>query len=94
MNRTFDVRIHGFIDCLTVVGNEAWFAGHVTQSNDPDRVGNVRGFYMVDNGEGKNDPPDQIAHSTLLRTISAQDWCNIAPVRTLFDIEQGNVQVR
>jgi hypothetical protein len=49
---------------------------------------------VVDNGEGKNDPPDQIAHSTLLQTVSAQDWCNIAPVRTLLDIEQGNVQVR
>ena len=96
VNRTFDIRLHGSLECLTVVGNEAWFAGHVTQSSDPNRipVGSIRAFYVVDNGEGNGDPPDQIAHSTRLRTISAQQWCDIAPVRDLFDIEQGNIQVQ
>ncbi len=99
MNRTFDVRIHGFIDCLTVVGNEAWFAGHVTQSNEDFRVGGIRGFRVVDNGEGEDDPPDQIAHSTLLPLSdplveTAQDWCDKTPEnRRLLDIEQGNIQV-
>ena len=59
VNRTFDIRLHGSLECLTVVGNEAWFAGHVTQSSDPDRVpvGSIRAFYVVDNGEGNGDPP-------------------------------------
>ncbi len=93
VNRTFDVRLHGSVECVSVVGNQAWFAGTVTQSNDPGRVGRIRGFRVVDNGEGKNHPPDQIANSVRLRTISAQDWCDLTPVRALLDIEQGNIQV-
>ena len=93
VNRTFDVRIHGSVECLTVVGDTAWFAGSVTQSNEADRVGNIRGFLVVDNGEGKKNPPDQIAHSRLLTTVSAQDWCDFTQLRPLLDIEQGNIQV-
>ena len=96
VNRTFDARLHGSVECLTVLGKEAWFAGTVTQSNIPDAVGTVRGFRVVDNGEGKKDPPDQITHSTLLQTISAQDWCDLTPIlgfRPLLDIK-GNIQVR
>ena len=96
VNRTFDIRLPGSLECLTVVGNEAWFAGTVTQSSDPDRVpvGSIRAFYVVDNGEGNGDPPDQVANSVRLRRVSAQTWCDVTPVRALFDIEQGNIQVQ
>ena len=93
-NRSFDAKLHGSVECVTVVGNQAWFAGTVTQSDfDPIPVGSIRAFTVVDNGEGQGDPPDQIANSVRLNVISAQDWCNITPVRLLFDIEQGNIQV-
>ena len=94
-NRSFDAKLHGSIECVTVVGNQAWFAGTVTQSDfGPIPVGSIRAFTVVDNGEGsKKDQPDQIARSVGLVTISAQDWCDLTPVRTLFDIEQGNIQV-
>ena len=95
VNRTFDVRLHGSVACVTVVGNQAWFAGTVTQSNFANiPVGSIRAFTVVDNGEGKNHPPDQIANSVRLNTISAQDWCDFTPVRRLLDIEQGNIQVQ
>lgn len=91
-NRTFDVRLHGTVECVSVVGNRAWFAGTVTQSNFPNiPVGVVRAFYVVDNGEGEGSPPDQIANS--LTVGSAQAWCSALPPRPLFDIEQGNIQV-
>ena len=95
VNRTFSIRLHGSIECVTVVGNEAWFAGPVTESTRPELipVGSIRAFYVVDNGEGTGDPPDQIANSVRLTRVPAQTWCDVTPVRTLLDIEQGNIQV-
>lgn len=93
VNRSFDVKLHGSVECLTVVGKEAWFAGRVTQSDfGPIPVGSIRAFYVVDNGEGKNDPPDQIANT--FRVASAQAWCDSNFRPALLDIEQGNIQVR
>jgi hypothetical protein len=90
-NRAFPTRIHGSVECLTVVANEAWFAGPTTQSSDPTQIGVVRGFRVVDNGQGHGSPPDQItfAHAP----ESAQAWCDATPPRPLVDIEKGNIQV-
>lgn len=94
VNRSFDANIHGTVDCVSVNGNRAWFAGTVTESNYPDiPVGAVRAYYVVDNGEGAGDPPDEIAHGVTLVTITAQVWCNAQPQRVLMPIEQGNIQV-
>ena len=93
VNRSFDARVHGTVDCVSVVGNRAWFAGTVTESTFPAiPVGAVRAFLVVDNGEGEGSPPDQIAHSVTL-PFPAQIWCNSQPARVLHPIEQGNVQV-
>ena len=81
VNRTFDVRIHGAIDCLTVVGNQAWFAGPTTLSTRPGLIGLARGFRVVDNGQG-NGVQDEITLAPLLGgcplciKISAQEWCD------------------
>ena len=95
VNRTFNIRLHGSLECVTVFGSEAWFAGPVTQSTRPDviPVGSIRAFYVVDNGEGQGMIlPDQIANSR--RVGSAQAWCDDTFPRALNDIEQGNIQVR
>jgi hypothetical protein len=94
VNRTFDIRLRGSIECVNVVGNEAWFAGIVTESTRPELIpaGSFRVFYVVDNGEGRGGA-DQIAHSVRLTRVPPQTWCDVTPRRTLLDIEQGNIQV-
>ena len=94
VNRSFDARIHGSVDCVSMSGNRAWFAGTVTQSNYPDiPVGAVRAYYVVDNGEGEGSPPDEIAHGVTLVSITAEVWCRAQPQRALLPIEEGNIQV-
>ena len=90
-NRNFPIRIHGEVECLTVDGNEAWFAGLATQSDDDEQIGIIRGFRVIDNGEGNGSPPDQI--SAAIPVSSAQLWCDVRPEVEVFDIEKGNVQV-
>lgn len=91
-NRNFPIRLHGEVECVSVLGNEAWFAGATTNSDDPDQVGIIRGFYVVDNGEGGNAAPDQISFAFGLS--SADFWCDLQPRVALNDVEKGNVQVK
>lgn len=91
VSRAAEVRVHGSVDCVSVVGNEAWFAGPTTQSDVPEQIGIVRGFYVVDNGQGNNNPPDQI--SLAFPAGDAQAWCDIMPQTSLNDVENGNVKV-
>ena len=48
---------HFEITCLRVEGNMATMAGTITNSNTPEREGRSVAFRVVDNGEGRNDPP-------------------------------------
>ena len=90
-NPSFPVRVHGTVECLTVIGNEAWFAGTTTQSDRPGQIGVGRRFRVVDNGEGGSSVADQFS---LAHPGSAQVWCDSAPEADVFDIEHGNIQVR
>lgn len=88
--RSFPVRIRGDVECISVAGNEAWFAGPTTGSDDPGQIGIIRGFHVVDNGEGGG-PPDLISFSIGL--FDAQEWCDVMPDFAVNEVENGNVQV-
>lgn len=93
-NRNSPIRIQGDVECVSVAGNQAWFAGPTTQSDRPEQIGVTRFFTVVDNGQGKASPPDQLAFVPGSTILPAQDWCDLMLVRTLVDIERGNIQVR
>ena len=52
--------VQGVITCLSVVGNDAWISGIVTQGPD---TGNPFASRVRDNGDSANDPPDQLGGS-------------------------------
>ena len=81
----------GEITCFTIVGNQAWLGGVVTQATDPILVGRDIGFRVVDNGEGAVAVPDQFS---LLLLTGADDYCaNMHPTPQLIEVMNGNIQV-
>jgi hypothetical protein len=91
-NRNFPVRIHGVVECVSVNGNEAWFAGTTTQSDDEAQVGVIRAYRVVDNGEGSGAIADEVSFSPAVG--NAQAWCDAQSALVTNPIEEGNVQVR
>jgi len=93
-------RWHGTIDCLSVVGNVATMSGVVTNVDPADDapgffvVGNHIRFQVVDNGEGKNAPPDTISLTQFAYTGAAALPCAGDVNLPQIPIEGGNVQVR
>ena len=84
----------GIITCLLVEGNEAWIAGEDTQgsSYDPALSGTV--FHAVDNGEGKNNPSDQISAQYVgITPADAMLYCASKNTPGLNDVLAGNIQV-
>lgn len=73
------LRIHGDVVCFHIVGNTAYLAGIVDQSN---YEGVTPGSYVVwnviDNGEGANDPPDLTS-----------DFWEVSPEGATFQCTQG-----
>ncbi|MCI0435513.1 MAG: hypothetical protein L0271_17990 [Gemmatimonadetes bacterium] len=92
-----DVHFQASVECLTVVGNRAFFGGTITSSNSAlIQVGTKSYFWVEDNGEGTNDPADIISVAGVNETQEGlDDFCNLVqnllPPRTVVD---GNVQVR
>jgi fermentation-respiration switch protein FrsA (DUF1100 family) len=89
---------HTSIECLTVVGNRAFLGGTVTESSDATRVrvGTKSYFWVEDNGEGNDAPPDRVSVAGVNETPTGlADFCglvqNLLPGR---DVLHGNVQVR
>ena len=78
--------IHVTIDCLNVVGNEAWVSGVVT---GPVGGGTPVFMRVADNGTSKNDAPDQLSFLSI-GNVS----CQTAPDLQLFDLTNGQVIVR
>ena len=82
--------------CLSVVGNEAWIGASIKTSSVPANIGQDVAWKAVDNGQGNSSDPDLIS----LTQAPAQDpgfaqaSCDAMPNRTLFEVEQGNIQVR
>lgn len=83
---------HAVIDCLSVVGNEAWVSGTITRGTDPDGsdlAGLPVAARVRDNGTSANDPPDQITFSY----IDDDSPCTDHLEYPLFDAPQGQVKV-
>ncbi len=91
-NRAQDVRIHGEIDCLRIVGNIAYMSGTNTKHTTPALEGLPSFFSVMDNGEGNNDPPDLI--SLLFTFLAGSITCNVPFVNPTFPVEGGNIQVK
>ena len=53
-------RIFVKVSCLAVVGNEAWILGQASQAGNEANVGKWMGVHVVDYGEGRDAPPDEI----------------------------------
>ena len=85
--------VQGFVECFTIVGDEAWIAGTVEQvSPGPTTTTEVAGFRVVDNGRAsrRSATPDGIS---FLRRVSvfegptgqplatSQDFCDEQPTR-------------
>jgi len=86
---------HATIDCLYVEGNQAWVSGvltHETISDDSRYVGWPVSTTVTDNGGSANDPPDQISWSNIGDPF--YNHCSEAVPDEMFDVPQGQVQVR
>jgi hypothetical protein len=82
------VAVHVKVDCLVVVGNEAWVSGVVT------RPGFLAGLPAItrirDNGTSANDPPDQVSFTFIDIGVT----CTDQPDLPLFDLINGQVTVQ
>ncbi len=83
---------HAAVNCLNVIGNQAWVSGVITQTRFPGVVGLDVVTTVVDNGRSVNDPADQISFSIIGFGID----CNAAPAFgfPLFSVPQGQVTVQ
>ena len=84
--------IHVAVDCLNVIGNQAWVSGVITHSRIPGAVGLDVVSTVVDNGRSANDPADEISFAIFGTGID----CNAAPAFgfPLFSVPQGQVVVQ
>lgn len=81
-----DVRVR--VECLHVVGNEAWAGGIIMKAVNPANVGRPVSMRFVDAGEGGNAPPDEFGG------IWEYHDCATEPDLSTRPISIGNVQVR
>ncbi len=91
-----ETKSHGVITCFTIVGDEAWIGGYATSGSSSDGPNNAVGWHVKDNGQGQQDPPDQISWQGTWGTAEwAADYRAIASSNLLdaFDLEAGNIQI-
>jgi hypothetical protein len=85
------------VTCMSVVGNTAWIAGIIRKVRGPlVQEGTVSYFYVIDNGEGGNAPPD-IASSIRVNDAAGQDlaFCTDRPLLLASGpIDLGDLQVK
>jgi hypothetical protein len=91
--------LHATIDCLSIIGNQAWVSGVVTRGQYTDSDGNVvdisgESFWATvkDNGNNANDVPDQISFSFWGVPFTCADQFDDPDL--LNDSPQGQVRVR
>jgi hypothetical protein len=77
------------IECLHVVGNQAWAAGTVVSAVSPDNIGRPYSLRFVDNGEGGGASPDEIGGARF-EYHDCQDQMEF-PLRQL---TMGNLRIR
>jgi hypothetical protein len=76
------------MECLHVVGNQAWAVGTVVAAVNPDNIGRPYSVRFVDNGEGANVAPDEIG----VRRFEYYD-CAGEPDISLRPLITGNLQI-
>jgi hypothetical protein len=79
--------VHATLDCLKVVGNNAWVSGVVT---GPNFTGVPVITRVADNGTSSQDPVDQIG----LTELDTFGGCQAAPNLLLLPLVKGQVTVR
>lgn len=84
--------IKAVVDCVRVVGNEAWISGWITSGRfeDDDLSGLPFVTRIRDNGKSSQEPPDQISSS---HTGDPTPCTDMAPY-DLLDTPQGQVVVK
>lgn len=84
---------HAVVDCLVVIGNDAWISGVITQGrfDGIDLAGLEVLTRVRDNGTSENGPADQISFSFIDTEVPD---CTEQPDLPLFDTPQGQVMVR
>ena len=90
-------RVHGSVDCVTVVGNRARIGGTVRHSSSEDvfAVGSHFIWNVTDNGEGAKDRRDTASPLLgLPPEIPPTDFCLAGGFAAEFPLRRGNVQVR
>lgn len=83
---------HAQVNCVSVVGNEAWVSGIITSGTfaGVDLTGLPVITHVQDNGKSANDPPDAISFSF----IAIPFVCTDRPALQLFPMTGGQVTVR
>lgn len=83
---------HAVIDCVEVVGDDAWVSGVITSGTafGVDLTGQPVATRVRDNGTSANDPPDQISFSF----IGDPRPCTLRVPYVLLDAPEGQVSVR
>ena len=101
VNHTEESRFtsHGVVTCLNIIENEAWIGGLATGGFVSDPPNNEVSWRVVDNGQGRNAPPDQISLQLLWFNTQppgiAAWYCGATPsFPTYNDVVNGNIQVR
>jgi hypothetical protein len=90
-------RIMVEVGCMSVSGNEAWFAGRAVQAGAEGNIGRYFGLRVIDNGEGANAPPDEMTRTVWFQYDPqvAWDFCSNMPTDSpVWPLDGGNVQVR
>ena len=86
--------VHISVNCLNVIGNQAYVSGVITSSQDPTLVGQSVVTKVVDNGRSANDPPDEIGFTMIGFNLN----CNTAPGTfvdfNVLPVPQGQVVVK
>ncbi len=77
------------VECLHVVGDQAWATGTVFDAVNPDHIGRPYSFRFHDRGEGEGSMPDEVGVARF------QDYdCTTEPDIPLRELTTGNLQVR
>lgn len=76
------------MECLHVVGNQAWVGGTIVAAVDPNNIGRPVSMRFIDNGEGANAAPDEIGG------IWADYDCVTEPDHATRQLTIGNLQIR
>jgi len=98
INHTEDLDpAHGIITCFLISGNQVLASGFANTGIFSAPPNNGVGFNFVDNGQGKNSPPDQMSLQFVgLTPAAVTSYCAGGfgfPNPPLNDVEAGNLKI-